>query len=351
MGVLILNLDGYNDPRSVNERARSYLHVNCSQCHRKNAGGAVTMMLNAELSSEEMRALGVVPQQGGLGLADPKLIDPGNPWNSVICVRLAKTGIGHMPVIGPRNVDVYGLQQVEDWIAQMDGEVKSASDLLPKEWSESLLREKLATVEGAMQVRRAIDEYLLQNPLRQTALEIAWKSPQPTVRDIFERFKPDDRREVTVGLNPDVTKLLGTRGDPKHGASILSLQGKLASCYACHLINGVGRDFGPDLSQVGARLKREQILESLLQPSKVIAQGYGAVTVAMKDGSGQYGFIVKEGAHDITLKSAVGQSTTLLKSDIKSQTKFPTSLMPDGQLQSLTNQELADVLSFLESLK
>jgi putative heme-binding domain-containing protein len=336
---------------SLDEAARAYLHVNCSHCHRQNAGGAVTMMLNAELQLPQTRALDVPPMQGGLGLANPKLIDPGNPWNSVICVRLAKTGAGHMPVIGPRNVDVHGLRQIEDWIAQMGGVVKSASDLLRKEWNESLLREKLATVEGAMQVRRAIDDSLLKEPLRQSALEIAWRSPQPTVRDIFERFKPVELREATIGLNPDPAKLLSTRGDSIRGSSILSVQGKLAMCYACHVINGAGRDFGPDLSKVGSRLKREQILESMLHPSKVIAQGYAAVSAEMKDGAVQSGFVVGDGAHDITLKTATGQSVTLMKSDIKSQSKLPASLMPEGQLQSLTNQETADVLTYLESLR
>jgi putative heme-binding domain-containing protein len=345
-GSLLLYLDS-----QVERRARSYLHVNCSHCHRQNAGGAVTMMLNAELPAEEMRAVGVAPQQGGLGLARPMLIDSGNPWNSVICVRLAKTGIGHMPVIGPRSVDVSGLNLIEDWIAQMHDGVTSAADLLPKEWSESLLREKLGTVDGAMQVLRAVDGYLLKNPLRQTALDLAWKSPQPTVRDLFDRFKPDDQREITLGLNPEVSKLLVMSGDPKRGSTVLSLQGKLGMCYACHLINGTGRDFGPDLSKVGSRLKREQILESLLQPSKVITQGYAAIAAEMKSGGMQSGFIVNEGAHDITLKTASGQSVTLLKTDIKTQSKLPSSLMPEGQLQSLTAEEAADVLSYLESLK
>ena len=171
------------------------------------------------------------------------------------------------------------------------------------------------------------------------------------MRDLFDRFKPDDQREITIGLNPDVPKLLAMSGDAKRGSAVLSLQGKLGVCYACHLINGTGRDFGPDLSKVASRLKREQILESLLQPSKVIAPGYAAVSVEMKDGAIQSGFIVKEGAHDITLKTPTGQSVTLLKPDIKTQTKLPASLMPEGQLQSLTAQEAADVLTFLQSLK
>ena len=343
-------LDPYNFA-ATDSRARSYLHANCSHCHRQNAGGAVTMMLNAELVLPQTRTVGVTPQQGGLGLQNPKLIDPGNPWNSVIALRLAKTGTGHMPVIGPHEVDVEGLNLIEDWIARMGDGVASAADLLPKEWSDSLLREKLATVEGAMQVRRAVDEGLLKDALRQVALDIAWKSPVPTVRDLFDRFKPDDQREVTIGMNPDPAKLLAMTGDAKRGAAVLSLQGKLGTCYACHFIGGTGRDFGPDLSKVGARLKREQILESLLHPSKTIAQGYAAVSAEMNNGTVQVGFIVKDGIAEIALKTATGQTVTLRKTDMKSQTKLPASLMPEGLIQGLTAQEAADVVSYLETLR
>ena len=349
LSLVLLNKEAR--PAVLEQYARSYLHVNCSPCHRQNAGGAVTMMLNAELPAAEMLALGVVPQQGGLGLQSPKLIDPGQPWNSVICVRLATTGNGHMPVIGPRVTDVEGLKLIEDWIASMKPGVTSASELLPREWSEALLREKLATVEGGMQVRRAVDEGTLKEPLLQTALDLAWQSPQQTVRDLFERFKPESLREATIGLNPDAAALLAMRGDAKRGAGVVSLQGKLAACYACHLISGTGRDFGPDLSKVGARLQREQLLESLLHPSKVIAPGYTALTVEMRDGTTHAGFIVKEVTHDLTLKSATGETALLMKSDIHQQTRLPASLMPEGQLQSLTAQEVADVLAYLTSLK
>lgn len=332
--------------------ARSYLHANCSPCHRQNAGGAVTMMLNAELPVDQMLAVGVAPLQGGLGLAEPKLIDPGNPWNSVICVRLAKAGAGHMPLVGQSGIHQEGLALLQDWIARMNQESDRAWVKEPAGgYSKAWVTETLGTVEGAMKVLHLLDDDRLEADLRQAALDLAWKSPLPTVRDLFERFKPEDQREVTIGLAPDVTKLLAVQGDAKRGSTVLSMQGKLATCYACHFINGAGRDFGPDLSKLGARLKREQILESLLQPGKVIAQGYTAITVEMKDGSAQAGFMVNEGAHDITVKTATGKSVLLMRGDIKAQTKLPASLMPEGQVQGLTAQEMADVLAYLESLR
>jgi putative heme-binding domain-containing protein len=340
---------GNKDDRERDAAARTYLHVNCSHCHSKNAGGAVTMMLNAELAPEEMMAVGMTPLQGGLGLANPKLIDPGNSWNSVICVRMAKTGTGHMPIIGNGQVDELGLQQIESWIHHLGG--KSGNPPSTNFDSETAIARKLGTVEGAMQVLHAVHSHGLRWEWRQTALDLAWKSPHQTVRDLFDRFKPHDQREETIGPNPDPAKLLAMKGDAKRGASVLSLQGKLALCYACHLVNGTGRDFGPDLSRVGSRLTREQILESLLQPNKVINQSYAAISAEMKDGTVHAGFAVHQGAHDITIKTATGQSVTLLKTNIKARAKLPGSLMPEGQLQSLTAQEVADVIAYLEGLR
>jgi len=342
--------DAKDASASLEVRARSYLHANCSHCHRQAAGGAVNMMLNAELLPAAMKALETTPQQGGLGLAQPKLIDPGHPWSSVICVRVAKSGMGHMPIIGPHDIDATGVRLLEDWIASLQG-ATSASELLPKTWTREAVAQRLTTVEGAMEVLRAVDEGALGGDLRVFALESAWQSPLATVRDLFDRFIPAERRVETLGASPAPEGILRLNGDAGRGAQLLSVQGKMGVCLGCHSISGTGRDFGPDLSHVGSRLKRDQILESVLLPSKVIAPGYAAVTVSLKDGSSQLGFVVKEDSAGVILKLASGQSLTLAREDITAQTKLPNSLMPEGLLQSATAQEAADLVSYLEGLK
>jgi putative heme-binding domain-containing protein len=335
---------------NIADRARSYLHANCSHCHRQNAGGAVNMMLNAELLLAQTRTLGVTPQQGGMGLPNGKLIDPGNPWNSVICVRMATEGAGHMPIVGPTLVDVRGLMLIEDWIARMGGRVQSAQELLPTDLTDSALIRDLAEVKSALPLLRAIDENPLDHILKQHITELAWKSPNPTVRAMFERFKPEDQREKTLGTQIDSAALLAMKGDAERGAKVLSLQGKLGACYACHFINGTGKDFGPDLSHVVTRLSKAQILESILQPSKTIAQGFNAVALEMNDGSSYVGFVVKEDGDNLHLKTATGL-VEAKKADVKKRTPLPASLMPEGQLASLTAQEAADVLAFLGTLR
>ena len=189
------------------------------------------MWLNAELTLGQTRTAGFTPQQGGLGLPNPKLIAPGNPWNSAICVRLAKMGTGHMPLIGSHEIDVAGLNLIEDWIASMGSAGSSATALLPEHWLEAEVNSRLKNVEGAMQVLRAIDELAISGELRQFTLQAAWKSTDGTIRDLFERFKPADQRVETLGLNPSAAKILALQGDAKRGAELLSVQGKLNTLF------------------------------------------------------------------------------------------------------------------------
>jgi len=129
------------------------------------------------------------------------------------------------------------------------------------------------------------------------------------------------------------------------------MTGKMAVCLACHIVNGTGRDFGPELSKVGSRLSREQIIESLQHPSKVIAKGYETWVVTLQDDSVQTGFMVNTGDAAVTLKLPSGQPQTFERRQVKSQKAQPASLMPEGLLQSLTQQEAADVIAFLAGLK
>ncbi|MBL9193246.1 MAG: PQQ-dependent sugar dehydrogenase [Opitutaceae bacterium] len=331
--------------------ARSVLHANCAHCHRSDAGGAVTVYLNTELLAAQMNAVGVAPSQGGLGLKDPLLIAPGDPWSSVLCVRMAKSGHAHMPIIGARETDVAGLKTLEDWIARMTSDRQVPKPWTETVWTTALIDEALATVNGAMRLRRAIDDGKLSVELRRHAFQAAWASPEPTIRDVYERFKPDHLRERTLGAEVNPAEVLALPGQPSRGAALLATEGKLGSCQACHFIRGQGRHFGPDLSQVGARQTAAQILDSILHPSATLPPAYRSVVLELKDGGTQMGFILERRADALALKIATGQTVTVPLDSIRAETALPVSIMPEGLLQGLTPQEAADLIAYLSSLK
>lgn len=327
-------VSSHDEAAPLEDRARSWLHANCAHCHRRHGGGSVQIMVNADLPTVETLMVNEKPVRGDLGLTEARVIRPGVPQQSVLVARIARSGAGHMPMIGAREVDPHGFALLWDWIASLDpvAPPKPAATT-PQTPSDALLAAH-AVIKGTAK------------------FEPAWTAGGAAeVTTYFEQFVPPAERVKTLGMNIDATKLLAVKGDGQRGADLLSMTGKMAICLACHIVNGTGRDFGPELSKVGARLGREQILESLLRPSKTIAQGYETWVVTLQDKSVHTGFQVNAGDADVTLKLPGGQSQTFGKGLIYDRRAQPASMMPEGLLQSLTQQEAADVIAFLSSLK
>ena len=324
-------VSSHDTKANLESRARSWLHANCAHCHRRHGGGSVPLMVNYDLPTVETMMWNEKPMRGDLALTDARVVSPGRPEQSALLARIARSGNGHMPMIGAREVDPHGFQTLWDWIGQGGATPQPQSP--PKTPSDALL---LANLIGRNEVK--FDPSFA-------------KIPDPAIACYFERFLPPDQRVKTLSMNFDAKKLLAAKGDAKHGSELVSMTGKLAACLACHLVNGIGRDFGPDLSKVGSRLSREQILESLHQPSKLIAKGYETWIVTLNDGSVQSGFLVNPADGPLTLKLPSGQPQTIARDQVKSQQPLPTSLMPEGLLQSMTEQEAADVIAFLTGLK
>jgi putative membrane-bound dehydrogenase-like protein len=121
-----------------------------------------------------------------------------------------------------------------------------------------------------------------------------------------------------------------------------------AQCTRCHTVFEVGGDAGPALADVGSRLNKRQILESLVNPSAVLALGYGAASLSLKDGNKIAGIILAESDSDISLK--VGDETKLIsKTDITERNDIPSSMPPMKDI--LTIREIRDVVAYLITLR
>jgi uncharacterized repeat protein (TIGR03806 family) len=107
----------YHDPHQpLDARARSYLHANCSHCHRKWGGGNAEFILLASLPIDKTGTIGVRPGQGLFELNDPRVLVPGDPARSMILHRMKKTGLGRMPHIASNVVDREAVRLIESWI-------------------------------------------------------------------------------------------------------------------------------------------------------------------------------------------------------------------------------------------
>jgi uncharacterized repeat protein (TIGR03806 family) len=110
----------YEDARQdLDRRARSYLHANCSHCHIKWGGGNAEFQLLATLDLKDTGAVNARPGQGTFGLADPRILVPGDPGRSLILYRMKKLGLGRMPHVASNVVDETGARLIEEWIGRL----------------------------------------------------------------------------------------------------------------------------------------------------------------------------------------------------------------------------------------
>jgi putative heme-binding domain-containing protein len=122
-------------------------------------------------------------------------------------------------------------------------------------------------------------------------------------------------------------------------------------CAKCHKLEQVGGGLGPDLTTLSSRFKRKDMLESIVYPSRVISDQYKSVLVTTK--SGRVINAMKapdEGDHMVLLLSDAS-TLKLPKADVDEIAESKQSIMPDGLLNQLTLQEIADMFAFLESGK
>jgi putative heme-binding domain-containing protein len=127
---------------------------------------------------------------------------------------------------------------------------------------------------------------------------------------------------------------------------------KLA-CKQCHKIASDGYAYGPDLTEVFKRWKedRASVLEQILEPSKVIEERYRPVQLETTDGDEFTAMVLKEDAETLTVQTGASDKLirTLKKSEVSKQMPQKTSLMPLGLLNSLSKNQIMDLLFFLET--
>ncbi len=116
-------------------------------------------------------------------------------------------------------------------------------------------------------------------------------------------------------------------------------------CGACHTLNGEGGNLGPDLTGSG-RDNIDYLLENIVDPSAVVGYENKVTTVEMKDGRTMAGIITGTTPETITLKLPTGESAIEL-SAIKSQSTSNVSIMPEGLLAILSDEQVRDLIAFL----
>jgi putative heme-binding domain-containing protein len=123
-------------------------------------------------------------------------------------------------------------------------------------------------------------------------------------------------------------------------------------CIRCHHFNGEGGNIGPDISGAGNRYSLRDLLENIIEPSKVISDQYGTDEITMKDGSIVIGRVVSEDKeHLYVMASAFAPEnlTPVKTAEVQTRKAYPVSMMPVGLINALNQDELLDLLAYIQS--
>lgn len=124
-----------------------------------------------------------------------------------------------------------------------------------------------------------------------------------------------------------------------------------SACASCHRFDGTGGSIGPDLTTVRNKFSTHDLLESIIEPSKVISDQYGSSTVTLNDGKTFTGLVIRRQGDIVTIHSSdpKAEPTVLNHSDVKSIAAVPISQMPPSLVNSLSPNELRDLIAYLMS--
>ncbi len=159
-------------------------------------------------------------------------------------------------------------------------------------------------------------------------------------------------KQMNQALTPEqmtaMVDKVKSQGDPVRGEAIYRRQAML--CQSCHAIGDAGGVLGPNLVSIGGSAPVDYLIESLLEPSKKIKEGYHMIILSMKDGKVFAGGLVQEGADEVVIRDPSNQLQKVPKAQIASRQMSPASMMPPGLTASLREDEFIDLVRFLSEL-
>jgi len=180
----------------------------------------------------------------------------------------------------------------------------------------------------------------------------------------------DTVRKMLIHQDPEINRIVGKYWEQLQDASSEQIQKQIAhveqvlsgeagdlyrgrdvymeTCAKCHVLFTDGKRVGPELTQY-KRDDRLRMVINVVNPSAEIREGYENYLVLDIDGRVTTGFLVDQDEHVVVLRGADGQDVTIARDDIEEMIRQPKSLMPEGLLDKLTDQQIRDLFAYLQT--
>ncbi|MEZ6127661.1 MAG: discoidin domain-containing protein [Planctomycetaceae bacterium] len=222
-----------------------------------------------------------------------------------------------------------------------------------QEWSETARigdAIKVALSEADESLATHIREQLKRHVVKLDGISAAdvavMQEPQKAIE--LPKADPANPNQIAnMNVSEVIAKVMPMEGNPATGQQLFRIQ----SCVNCHTFANGQQPKGPHLVDIGKRYRKDELLESILDPSKKIAQGFDTWTFVTDTGKTFTGFVVLESAETITLRQNDGLSRELQQDNVDDRVKQEVSMMPKGVVGNLTPGQLADLIAYLQSLR
>ena len=217
----------------------------------------------------------------------------------------------------------------------------------PPELAAAAVRGLVRTEPGTRQLVEAAAGGELPRPLAPVAGLAVASCPWNSVKEAAAGVLPLPQARGGTPL-PPVAELAKRQGRPDAGRSVFAGSG---TCGKCHVVGDTGREVGPNLSGIGAKLARPALYEAILAPSAAISHNYETWTAILADGRAVTGLLLSRSDAEAVIRTADGGDTVIPAGGLEELVRQPVSLMPADLATALSAEELVDLVAYLETLR
>lgn len=161
------------------------------------------------------------------------------------------------------------------------------------------------------------------------------------VTKLFGKVRAGDPKQKAREMLRVANALKGGKGDARAGKLVFK-----NACAKCHKLFGEGGDVGPELTGY-ERNNPVYWMENVVDPSAVVREEYVTFVVKMADGRTLTGIVAGRDRTTVTLRDQEGRAAKLSRAGIEEMRASPVSLMPEGQMRTMTDQQVRDLFAYL----
>jgi putative membrane-bound dehydrogenase-like protein len=250
---------------------------------------------------------------------------------------------------GPRSADILnliGASGSKRGMTRLTG-ILTRTDAQP-ELRRAAVQSLARTQAGAEALIAAAKDRSLPEDLKPVAASALRLVEYVSLKKDIDSLFPASAALGGKALAP-IAELVKLKGDVAKGRAIF--ERAESSCIICHRVDDKGVDFGPALSEIGTKLPKEVLFDSIINPNAGLSMGFETVQLALKGGGIGMGIVRSETNDDLVLALPGGVTQKFAKSTISKRDKLATSMMPSGLSQALTQEDLVNLVEYLSTLK